>query len=1437
MKQFLSFFIIAFLCLNLSAQNVYVPGSHANWNLDASNQATIKATLGATNYYGKTIQPASGNEFKIVSNDWSVNWGGGYWIPGNSHLNRAWSIGSGGGNSTWNGDNISELKQYVHLCIKNPADYTGTNLPVGILTLSAIPTQLTNVSAPLTATTGDAYAIQVTLDKTPAVEEHFYVRYSTDNFVTSTIEELTTNETTATSSVTFHSPGAYKWYIFSSTLSLNDIRSAEDKDLLTIHYNNNTGNNYTTEVSDNKITISPTKPDRNQNFTLTFNATGTALEGANKVYWHSGIATDGSNSTTFNVSAGNWGQDDGIGQMTKKAGTTDTWEITVASAESYYNLSATDDAFGLNFLFRSADGRSKVDGENHENYHFEMNPGNFWFFIDTPNYTPYLAESNSPFTIQSTASTSLNWSLSETDANFQNPTAITSQSSGTFSYQHTISDVNTHYYLLSGELNGETKYKNFIVKGYSPVVTAPLPAEVKPGINYHSDDPTKATLVLHTPTSTNFKKGTGTLSGSNTTPAKQVIYAIGDFNNWQMDESYKLKRDGDYWWITLENLTAGQEYTFQYLVDGSIRMADPYARKVSDPDDQHIPASTYPNLKAYPAVQTTGIASILQTNQPTYNWEVTNFTRPASNELNIYEMHFRDFTTEGTFKAATQKMDYLKELGINCIHVMPVSEFEGNDSWGYNPNFYFALDKAYGTPTDFKQFVDEAHKRGIAVVNDLVLNHAFYSNVMARLYWDEENNRPHPSNPWFNAEHKAVYDQAGHWGADWNHESEHTQALMDAILDFWVTEYKLDGYRFDFTKGFTQAAPDPSDPWASSYDQDRVDLLKRMVNTMWTNHPGTYAIFEHLANDSEDKALADHGILMWSGAGPQEPYKNLALGYTGNENYSIWGSVYHSRNFTYANYVSYIESHDEERLGYEVFSYAKNIASLTGDAKTEYAIDRLKMISAFNALLPGPRMIWQFEELGYDVSINENGRTGRKPVKWEYYDNPQRKELYRVYSLLFNLRQRYDFYTNSDFGNIGANDLNTPRRMAYWDNSGNRIIMIANFDPENGQNITPEYPTTGTWYKYNGDPTVDGTTYTVNSTTESYYLEPSGFMILTNFDATATQTITFSQPSTLTYGDAPFELQSTSTSGLPVSYELVSGPATLEDNKVKIDGAGEVVIKSMQAGAAAYDPVVSNQTLTIDKATLTVIAEDKSKTYLAELPSFSSTYLGFVNGDDISSAGISGEPYYSTLATAQTEVNQSPVLISIASGTLQSQNYQFVPEEGLLFITKADQTITFNTLSDKLVTDADFELPATASSGLDLEIISSNPAIASVAGNRVSIHQAGDVEFTAHQSGDENFNAALSVKQNLKIGVATGLEKTATSSLKVYPSPAGEYIQIDFHGTINNVTLYNTLGSVIKQIKELNHQKQVQVSNLKPGYYILQINSEGQIHRTRFMKQ
>lgn len=878
-------------------------------------------------------------------------------------------------------------------------------------------------------------------------------------------------------------------------------------------YSNNGGSNFIANftVSNNVVlngivTITPSFPTRSEQITITLDATGTALEGETKVYLHSGVGTESISSKTFNHTVGNWGTDDGIGEMTA-TGNPNEWTITLPSIDNYYNLDTNIDAFALNFLFRNANGTAKEDNIG-ANYHLAINPGNY-FLITNPTYNPFLVETNQPFNISGESNISADWTLTELDENGLVINAdINSNTTQNYTFSHSISDVDiTHYYQISVDFGTETKTKNFEVRAYATVKTVTLPPNAKKGINYNFPNTNQVTFVLHTPTNTTyqyFDSNNCENTSTATTASKNIVHLIGDFNNWEITSAYQLNKDGDYWWITLNttNLTPTQnEYVFQYLVDGEIRIGDPYAQKISDPEDQYITSSIYPNLISYPTGKTSGRASVLEVNKTTYNWQVLNFQRNTlPNNLNIYELHFRDFTQEGTYKAAKAKLDYLKNLGINCIHVMPISEFEGNNSWGYNPNYYFAVDKAYGSENDLKEFIDEAHKREIAVVNDLVLNHAFYSNPNAMLYWNKELNRPANDNPWFNPEHKGVYDAAGHWGADWNHASEHTQNMVDDILNYWITEFKFDGFRFDFTKGFTQTAPDPSDPWASSYDVCRVEILKRMVNQMWTNHPGTYAIFEHLAEDAEDKVLADFGILMWSGAGPQYSWAEMAMG---TNTKSFWSSVYTSRNFNFANYMSYMESHDEERIGYKVKNWGQN-----NDNSIAYLSNRLKLPAAFNLMLPGPRMVWQFGELGYDISIDENGRTGDKPSAWElnYNLDPERLEIYNFYGHLFKFRNSFDLYQNINFGNIGST-TDWTRQMSLKDNTANssgnptEVIVVGNFDTANGNVVTPSYSYTGDWFKYNGDPAVDGTKYSVNTTTDQFNLNTNDpVYILSNAD-------------------------------------------------------------------------------------------------------------------------------------------------------------------------------------------------------------------------------------------------------------------------------------------------------------------------------------------------
>ncbi|MDG4946922.1 alpha-amylase family glycosyl hydrolase [Weeksellaceae bacterium KMM 9713] len=869
-----------------------------------------------------------------------------------------------------------------------------------------------------------------------------------------------------------------------------------------IKYSNNDEANYKANftyideliLNDGAVTVSPSIPTRTDQITITLDAAGTDLETSTKVYFHSGVGEVAPGSTGFGHTIGNWGLDDGVGEMIDLGN--NKWQIVLPSADAYFGLNPNDDAFSVNFLFRNTDGSKKEDFSG-ANYTFALQPGPY-FLLENPTYSPYLVEVGQGFDISATAAPSASWTLYETDEIGNNINTINTQTGTSYNYTHILSNIDLKYFKLEANFGSMMKFKTFEVSAYSAPAQVSLPTGAKNGVNLNLPNTGEVTLVLHTPTTTTYnfydsRNCEGTTSTA-TTAAKQVVHLIGDFNNWEIQENYKLNRDGDYWWITLNPIVDFPtpnvgEYVYQYLIDGEIRIGDPYANKISDPDDQYIDASVYPNLIPYPHGLTIGRASVLQLNPMEYDWQVPNFEREYErNELNIYELHFRDFTEEGTYKAATEKLDYIKELGINTIHVMPVSEFEGNNSWGYNPNYYFAADKAYGTANDLKEFIDEAHKRGIAVVNDLVLNHAFYSNPNAMLYWDKVNNRPAADNPWFNPVHKGVYDEAGHWGADWNHASEHTQQMMDDILEYWIKEFKFDGFRFDFTKGLTQADPNSNDPWASGYDVCRIAILKRMVNEMWEIDSAPiehYAIFEHLANDSEDAELANHGILMWSGAGPQEDWVKMA---EGNEIKGFEKSLYSTRNFTYANYMSYMESHDEERVGFKVKNYG-----VSNDNTTEYLANRLKLVAAFNLLMPGPRMVWQFGELGYDISIDYNGRTGDKPSAWElsYDANDDRKEIYNLYSHILNFRNQYDLYSNGGFDmrNNMNNTLQWQRTMSGFDSSENvQVISIGNFDPLYTHTVQPGYFRTGTWFKYNGDPSIDGTPYNVDNTNDNYEL-------------------------------------------------------------------------------------------------------------------------------------------------------------------------------------------------------------------------------------------------------------------------------------------------------------------------------------------------------------
>lgn len=575
-------------------------------------------------------------------------------------------------------------------------------------------------------------------------------------------------------------------------------------------------------------------------------------------------------------------------------------------------------------------------------------------------------------------------------------------------------------------------------------------------------------------------------------PGKQTVHLIGDFNNWTVSDKYKMQKQDDRFYLKIGDLEKGKEYICQYIIDNQIRIADPYTSKVSDPsNDNAISSSIYPNLIKYPTGKTTEIAMVVNTAPASYTWNVSNFSVSNPDNMVIYEMLIRDFTKEGSVKAAKDKLDYLKGLGVTAIELMPFNEFEGNNSWGYNPSFYFAADKAYGTSNDYKAFIDACHQNGMAVIMDMVLNHSYGQSPMVRMYQDGSGN-PTAESPWYNV---TSPNTSYSWGYDFNHESKYTQAFVDSVCAYWMKEYKVDGFRFDFTKGFTNT---PGDGWAK--DESRINILKRMTDEIYKRNGDAIVIFEHLTDNSEEVILADYGIKLWGNMNSNFNEATMGWGAEqggyGPKGDLTWAS-YTARGWTKPNLIPYMESHDEERIMFKNKQWGKTEGSYNvTDLAT--GLERTEAAAVILMTLPGPKMIWQFGELGYDFSINsdQNGnwqqayedgryRTDKKPIRWDYFDNSDRKALYNVYAKMNKLRNSNSVFSTKDY----TTDLVNQYKQILLKSGSNYVCAIANFDVK-PVSAAVNFGKAGTWTEY-----FSNSTFTTTGDMETIELQPGEYRL------------------------------------------------------------------------------------------------------------------------------------------------------------------------------------------------------------------------------------------------------------------------------------------------------------------------------------------------------
>jgi 1,4-alpha-glucan branching enzyme len=858
-----------------------------------------------------------------------------------------------------------------------------------------------------------------------------------------------------------------------------------------------------------ELTSNPAFPLDNSTVTITVNCAlgnqGLLSAGGTGVYAYMGLITDSSSSSSnwrYVPAACQWGVANPAVAATYLGN--NLYSITIPNIRSYFGVPAAEVIDKIAILFWGDAGnlaQRNADGSNmYVPVYTTSLAGQFTLPPFQPTYTPgpqpISVGVGSPLPIKFLTNKSANLNLYINGASVAN-----ASSADSLQYQLTPTAAGNQQIIATAN-DGITNVADtfsFYVGG--AVNIAPLPAGVQEGINYLPGD-TSVLLVVNA-------------------PLKHKFVVVGDFNNWTQQPAYQMNEtpDSNSWWLQINGLTPGTEYAYQYVIDDTLQLADYNTEKVLDANvDPSIPAATYPSLKAFPSGAAGTLASIIQTAQPAYSWQVTNFQRPAKANLRVYELWLADFTTAGNWQGLMDTLSYIKNLGINAVEIEPICNFEGSVSWGYNPNFYFAPDKVYGPATQVKQFVDRCHSMGMAVIMDLVMNHSFGSSPMVQMYWNNALGIPAANSPWFN-QYPTHADNVGY---QFNHESPQTIDFTHRVVNYWLTNYHVDGYRWDLAKGFTQTNTCDAmgnncnvTTWGN-YDAGRVATWDTIYNQMQAAAAGSYCILEMFADNSEQQVEANYGMMLW-GEDLNTNYNQATMGYStpapSGATWDLTGSIYTSLGgWNNPGLVVYQESHDDERLMYNNEQYGNSSGSYN-IKDTATGLARNMMSTAFWALAPGPKMLTEFGEQGFDYSVNwcpgdtvnTAGlcRTDPKPIRWDYLQVPARKKLHDTYAALLALHAAYPALAT---GQATYSLTNNIKYLQVKTDSLN-VMVLGNFDVVAGDtSIT--FANAGIWHDYLSAAdsiTATGTVQTVSLAPGEYHVyinKPMSVVDTTTADTT-----------------------------------------------------------------------------------------------------------------------------------------------------------------------------------------------------------------------------------------------------------------------------------------------------------------------------------------------
>lgn len=503
-------------------------------------------------------------------------------------------------------------------------------------------------------------------------------------------------------------------------------------------------------------------------------------------------------------------------------------------------------------------------------------------------------------------------------------------------------------------------------------------------------------------------------------PGKQSVHLVGEFNGWDRTADPMTATAEGMWWI--EKQFEPGAHTYQFFVDGEILICDPYARLLAEEVEFDPPRA------------------IVEVGRQPFAWHHDAWPRPPFQDLIIYELHVGNFSPEGTLQGVIDRIGYLKDLGINAIELMPIFEFCGNEyNWGYNPAYFFTVEKSYGSPDDLRRLVDEAHGQGIAIILDIVLAHTARVHPFNRLYLYEES-------PWYGPGIGEL-NQFGFPMLDYTKPA--TQAFVHDVQHFWLHEFHIDGLRYDYVHGIGF----------------REELgLPYLVKTAREARPDVYLIAEY---SPEDPATTNTSGVdgAWHVAGSYALKALLGEGeFTGfhSDDFVRCAGILNPWEQGYAHaakMVNFLESHDEERV----------IPDLLAAGLDETAA-RFKSGLGASVLftMPGEPMLYQGQEWGE--------ATGRilepNPLHWELLETEGGRGLFEHYRRLCWLRRERPALRAEGY----ALDALYPEQKSLvyhrWNDEGDEVVVAVNFSPV-AQNLTIPFPRPGRWREWLRDEVIE----------------------------------------------------------------------------------------------------------------------------------------------------------------------------------------------------------------------------------------------------------------------------------------------------------------------------------------------------------------------------